>query len=81
VSTLCTKIGRRGKSTAKGRTRKACWLLLETKKGWKLSLEVDRGKPGSESFPLRGHLFNDPIVAMAALDRLNVVMVHLKEQK
>ena len=74
----CTKIGKKLKG--KG-IRKACWLLTETRKGWRLSLEVDRGKKSGESFPLRGHLFNDPIVATEALDRLNIVIVHLKEKK
>jgi len=86
MALICTQIhtyGKKGKGTSKkvpGRTRKACWLLSETKHGFKLSLEVDRGKKGATSFPLKGHYFNDVVVAMDALDRLNVVVVHLKDR-
>ncbi len=76
MALTCTAIGKalKGKNA-----RKACWLLTETKKGWRLSLEVGRGRKNHESFPLRGHYFSDSIVAMQALDTLNIVFVHLKD--
>jgi hypothetical protein len=56
--------------------KRACWLLTETRKGWRISLEV-----GKKSYPLRGAVFPDQWSAVEALDDLNLVFVHLGGEK